>query len=305
MFAHQVIDSLQNVKFEFYGINERVLRLGISGSNKFHLSSIEGLNEFTQANVKKFLNTNETMQTVLSKDLCINNRFPFDECWFDWVQEREVDGLRRIVKYGCWMHVLEKEKNGYPVQCFRFDTSRKGEWVFRRMVYEVNPDKVTRTKRSEFMDYEEFRQEQHESLYCLYVIRSVLLLLSCKNIGTEKQEPPVALNKKRQKAGKQPLFTYHTLVLKPFGKHQESIPRDLWNNRIHLMRGHFKTYTEEKPLFGHIIGRFWWQPCVRGRNKRGVVMKDYEVMVPEKKTMSEELKFKKIIRAGGLNERDI
>lgn len=109
-----------------------------------------------------------------------------------------------------------------------------------------------------------------------FVIRGITLL-SCKNVSIEQHNPPAKLNKARQKRGKQPLFTYHTLVLKPVGKKQESIPKHLWNNRIHLQRGHFKTYTQESPLFGSITGRFWWQPHVRGQNREGVVMKDYKV----------------------------
>jgi hypothetical protein len=109
----------------------------------------------------------------------------------------------------------------------------------------------------------------------LSALNCVLMLLNCKNVMTEKHEPPIALNKKRTKKGKPPLFTYHTLVLQPLGKKQESIPQDLWNNRIHLQRGHFKTYTDDKPLFGHIVGRFWWQPHVRGKSKEGMIVKDY------------------------------
>lgn len=104
-----------------------------------------------------------------------------------------------------------------------------------------------------------------------------LKVLSCKNIETIDNPPPDKLNKKRIKSGKQPIFTYKTLVIKPTGKQQASIPRHLWENRIHLCRGHFKTYTEDAPLFGKFTGRYWWQPSVRGRNKDGVVMKDYKV----------------------------
>ncbi len=121
---------------------------------------------------------------------------------------------------------------------------------------------------------EELKRSDWHDLSCL---EASLLLLNCKNIGLERQEPPVALNRKRTKKGLQPLFDYHTLVLKPVGKHQESIPKHLWDNRIHLCRGHFKTYTEAKPLFGSIVGRFWWQPCVRGHKEKGVVLKDYEL----------------------------
>lgn len=117
-----------------------------------------------------------------------------------------------------------------------------------------------------------------DDLACLNL---ALMLLSCKNIETEQIKAPMKLNKKRQKKGKLPIFTYKTLVLKPMGKKQESIPKNLWENRIHLCRGHFKTYTDEKPLFGKYTGRFWWQPSVRGRNKDGVIHKDYQLETTE------------------------
>ena len=110
------------------------------------------------------------------------------------------------------------------------------------------------------------------------LIYIVLGLLNCKNIGTIDNEPPAKLNKSRVKKGMQPIFTYKTLVIKPTGKRQQSLAaQGLWENRIHLCRGHFKEYTADKPLFGRFAGRYWWQPSVRGRNTQGVVMKDYEV----------------------------
>ena len=104
-----------------------------------------------------------------------------------------------------------------------------------------------------------------------------LMLLSCRNIETIDNPPPEKLNKKRIKSGKQPIFTYKTLVIKPTGKQQKSVPKHLWDNRIHLCRGHFKTYTEDAPLFGKYTGRYWWQPSVRGNKNKGVVMKDYKL----------------------------
>ena len=35
--------------------------------------------------------------------------------------------------------------------------------------------------------------------------------------------------------------------------------------------------SEEKPLFGKLTGRFWWEHHVRGSADDGVVVKDYEV----------------------------
>jgi hypothetical protein len=100
-------------------------------------------------------------------------------------------------------------------------------------------------------------------------------LLNCKNIITEEITPKNG--KKRKRKGKKELFTYHILKVQPTSKKYNSEPQDLWKNRIHLARGHFKTFTADKPLFGRITGTFWWQPQVRGRNKEGIVVKDYNL----------------------------
>jgi hypothetical protein len=50
-----------------------------------------------------------------------------------------------------------------------------------------------------------------------------------------------------------------------------------WTNRVHLCRGHFATYTDQAPLFGKYVGRFWIPPHARGDRARGIVIKDYEV----------------------------
>jgi hypothetical protein len=112
----------------------------------------------------------------------------------------------------------------------------------------------------------------------LTMLDRFLKIINCKNITTVDNPPPEKLNKKRAKKGKCPLFTYKTLVIKPTGKKQSSQEaQGLWENRVHLCRGHFKNYTEDNPLFGKYTGRYWWQPSVRGNKKKGVVMKDYRV----------------------------
>lgn len=118
----------------------------------------------------------------------------------------------------------------------------------------------------------------------MYVFRNTLLctllLLNCKNIVTEKHEAPERLNKKRQKAGKPPLFSYHTLAVKVPGEStaSKSGAKTGITQRLHLCRGHFKHFTKDKPLFGKLEGLYWWQPHVRGEKKKGVVMKDYHLV---------------------------
>lgn len=106
-------------------------------------------------------------------------------------------------------------------------------------------------------------------------------LLTCKNIITEAIEPPCKVNKKRIRNGKIPLYRYHILKVKPFGSYysrrfSEAIDPQS-HNCLHLCRGHFKLFSEDRPLFGKYSGLFWWQPSIRGQNKNGFVDKEYRV----------------------------
>jgi hypothetical protein len=105
------------------------------------------------------------------------------------------------------------------------------------------------------------------------------MLLNCKNVVSEDNPPPAKLNRKRNKNGKQELFIYKTLKLVLPSESKESgeyLPSGI-KVKIHLCRGHFKTYTKDSPLFGRYTGLYWWQPHVRGDKKKGMVVKDYEI----------------------------
>jgi hypothetical protein len=47
--------------------------------------------------------------------------------------------------------------------------------------------------------------------------------------------------------------------------------------RLHQVRGHYKTYTQEAPLFGKITGRFFWSEQFRGQQSEGVIKHRYEI----------------------------
>lgn len=49
---------------------------------------------------------------------------------------------------------------------------------------------------------------------------------------------------------------------------------------LHICRGHFKTYTEERPLFGRYAGTFFFRDHARGAKESGEVKKDYDVKAP-------------------------
>lgn len=48
---------------------------------------------------------------------------------------------------------------------------------------------------------------------------------------------------------------------------------------FHLCRGHFATYTADKPMFGNpkLVGRYWHPPHMKGKKENGEIIKDYAI----------------------------
>jgi hypothetical protein len=105
-------------------------------------------------------------------------------------------------------------------------------------------------------------------------------LLHCKNVRVRNVTPPPKLAKKAQKKHGRPLVTYRVLeidamrrILDSEGEAQTKGLR----HALHICRGHFKTFTEDAPLFGKHAGTYWWPAQVRGSSAEGIVEKDYRI----------------------------
>ena len=120
--------------------------------------------------------------------------------------------------------------------------------------------------------------------YYLKVFLHTISLLHCKNIQTEDMS--ISRQQRRQYEQKTglPINIVKTLVLKPMGTHgggDSGLVRSPGLLRYHLMRGHFKEYSEDAPLFGKYTGRYWWGSAMRGNPNRGRVEKEYQVKPPQ------------------------
>lgn len=98
-------------------------------------------------------------------------------------------------------------------------------------------------------------------------------VLNCSNVVTVDNHPPEALNRKRLKNGKHPIYTYKTLhIVKPQNATNKSValcaPCARLGPRLHLRRGHIR----------RLIGKqVWVSSCMVGEKSRGVVHKNYSV----------------------------
>lgn len=325
MYAHQVIDSLNNTLVysddDLYKPNAARLTHSIAGAHKFHVGDFKDVYE-------TFMNNLKGKRAFLSPETSDFIRLPYDKCWFDFQNTKSTSDENiekvNVPKRGVLTESTSKDTFvAWVFNCHDdltlesiYGSKRKGiSWVPSPLCYfvnigkEVDHDFVTSTLKSNpqlksipaviytkennkpsnifalpvgRLAYEQLGKHEvtqllkddNDDIACLNV---ALMLLNCQNIGTENVEPPLNLNKKRGKKRKAPLFSYKTLIVKPTGKDYQSVPKGLWNNRIHFCRGHFKTYTKDAPLFGRFTGRYWWQPHTRGRNTKGVVHKDYKI----------------------------
>jgi len=120
----------------------------------------------------------------------------------------------------------------------------------------------------------------------VYPALMAVSLLHCKNVRTVEHATPPKVAAKRRKAGKPVGVTYKTLVIDGMKETLRTEGRSGENGlkkAMHICRGHFATYTEDKPLFGKITGTFWKPMHTRGSKKRGEVKKDYKVVAGDRK----------------------
>jgi len=101
-----------------------------------------------------------------------------------------------------------------------------------------------------------------------------LSLVNCKNVVVSEVTPPERLSRKHARKRGEPLTSYYVLDIEPMRRildsEGEAQTKGL-GHALHVCRGHFKTCTEDSPLFGKRVGTYWWASQVRGKAEEGVV----------------------------------
>lgn len=103
-----------------------------------------------------------------------------------------------------------------------------------------------------------------------------LSLLNCKNVRTTVECNHTG--RTRREREKTDRAEWHWLDVPLINKiYRGEIPISALGGKqgLHVVRGHFKEFTEAAPLLGKHVGRYWWGEQVRGDIKLGVIQKEY------------------------------
>jgi hypothetical protein len=214
---------------------------------------------------------------VNREDACINAAPPFDSYWME-----ATDGGG---KFGALFVAIPLPEGGWETIA-AFAADMPGEQIlfpFGVAKIPVAPDGR--------VDYDQIGVQQTEGTKNIRdfatLVNSMLApllavhgLMHCKNVECDSREIDPADKRKMEKrfGTRDGGYRFHTLVIK--GKQGERHGLSTGTGEtmpLHVCRGHYKTYTVERPLLGKFTGRFFWHDHVRGDPKRGIVGKDYEV----------------------------
>lgn len=132
----------------------------------------------------------------------------------------------------------------------------------------------------------QFPQDSTRTIYhhCAYTVLLANSMMNCKNVrtidSTDQDAPPA----KWQRRMKTPAIRYSRIAIEPFTAEvarQGGVEGGGIAKAWHICRGHFATYTDDKPLFGKYAGRFWIPQHAKGDKKLGTVISTHEVKAPQ------------------------
>jgi len=281
MFAHQVIEDLKKYNFKNIKLDSNV-------PNNFHLSLIDPIKKSHKFHFGEIKHIRSVSGSLIAKPLFQNSTYlklPYDFCWFDYINNTKIDyDGTEIFNTKEAVLIINHKNNGNDIfEIYIFSYFKTiSLWLLMPGMATLQTGikgKNTTISGIKGLSHNHLKALKNDFLLNLEMVEHSLKLLNCKNIITEKIIAPKILNKKRRKSGRVDLFDYHVLnIIVPSNKKTSNKKTEpLSHNRVHLCRGHFKEYTIEKPLFGKLTGLYWWQPHVRGQNKKGIVLKDYVV----------------------------
>lgn len=127
-------------------------------------------------------------------------------------------------------------------------------------------------------DYDRYAQGLSLELWPVFL---TIGWLNCRNVTTAITRTPSALIRKRRRNGKPTGLDYRRIELDRSTKYalsqNSAHDQDRDSKRLHIVRGHMRTYTAERPAFGSYVGNMWIHQHMRGDADLGRINHEYHV----------------------------
>jgi hypothetical protein len=103
--------------------------------------------------------------------------------------------------------------------------------------------------------------------------------LNCRGMRTEEHKVGARLASRRVRKGQPVGLDYRRIVVDD--RLRAALERnrraEAEGKRLHIVRGHIRTYTKERPAFGNYVGNMWIHQHMRGESELGQINHEYHV----------------------------
>lgn len=225
------------------------------------------------------------------------------------IQEEDVCFPGRLRNETWWLYVIEPFI--YRGRVCTLDEKPLSAAAVRQLVPELPAEEVMGLQRFNGRIYLQIDREGHllddlesvtEALYdntpytgdkmrrAATLLPFALKTISVLHQNTQVEHATPTRQQKRafqrQHKNSLPLRDYYILKVRPqetvFSYEQVGQAQRGAHKREHVVRGHFRYYTPERPLFGRYSGAVWVADHQRGESAIGTIKKDYLIDLGEK-----------------------
>jgi hypothetical protein len=210
----------------------------------------------------------------------------FDSAWFEWRpncfyaedgRQTKVDG--RAV----WALDLPPFMPGWTMVLFE----RHDGHVMVTHVWSLDGNRTNESQIGLNIPPGDPTDTEHCGFLCDVMIPVILAqnLMHCRNVVIEEQPTPSKMADRFKRKHKLRPIKWRAVVIEPMktvfkrcgGVQEVGVVR-----AMHMVRGNFAEYTEEKPMFGKVVGRVFRAMHVRGDKTVGIKKPGYTIEAPNK-----------------------
>jgi hypothetical protein len=217
-------------------------------------------------------------------------KLPFDDVWMEWsvpsgsLINQDEDLMTELVGMRCGAY-LQVTDNGFCVVMLAINPETEEMFLWptvEHVTLDGQGNYVSAEALPKFPDMTDQLIQQSAAMVRMFTLPAFMALglTNCRNVKTaETGSVRMRRSGREKRQGVPPKELRYSTIILPGGGSIASDKRGGSHRAaaVHRVRGHFKTFTAERPLLGKHVGTYWWGWNVRGNPEHGEVQSDYEM----------------------------